>query len=69
MSEEPEAKASFQQTQKEKEAEIMQDICWCDVPMSVAVPGRRDEIKRVTGTKPSVVVFKARELAGRVDAI
>ena len=69
MSEEPEADAPSQQTQKEKEAEIMQDIRWRDIPMSVAVPGRRDEIKRVTGIKPPAVVFKARELAGRVDAI
>ena len=47
----------------------MQEICWRDIPMSVAVPGRRDEIKRVTGIKHSAVVFNARELAGRVDAI
>ena len=69
MSEEPDAEASSQQTQKKKEAEIIQDIRWRDISMSVAVPGRRDEIKRVTGIKHPAVVFKARELAGRVDAI
>ena len=41
-----------------------------ELPMTVTVPGRRQEIAKRTGRKvQKPQVFKARQLAGRVDAI
>ena len=44
------------------------DPRWGDIPSTLAIPGRREEIKRLTGTKPPAIVTQARDLAGRVDA-
>ena len=35
----------------------------------MAIPGRREEIKRFTGTKVQAIVTRARDLSGRVDAL
>ena len=40
-----------------------------DIPVYMAIPGRREEIIRLLNTKPSAVVTRARDLAGRVDAL
>ena len=42
---------------------------YAGIPMTVAVPGRRDDLALEFGTRPKSVVFKAKELAGAVEAI
>ena len=42
---------------------------YAGIPMTVAIPGRRDEIGKVTKIKPKAVIFKAKQLQGAVDSI
>ena len=42
---------------------------YAGIPMTVAVPGRRDDLLRETKVKPKAVIFKAKQLSAAVDAI
>ena len=42
---------------------------YAGIPMTVAVPGRRDDLVRETGVKPKAVVFKPRLLSAVVESI
>ena len=45
------------------------DKRWGDINFSVAIPVRRKKIKRLTSTKPPIIVTRAIDLAKRVDAL
>ena len=42
---------------------------YAGIPMTVAIPGRRDEIGKITKVKPKAVAFKAKQLQAAVDSI
>ena len=54
--------------EEEEEAESVPES-WKDIPMSVAIPGRRQAIAKKTGNKCPPQPLHAKQLAGRVSGI
>ena len=54
---------------KEEEEEELFPQTWEDMPMSVAIHGRRQAIAKITGTKCPAQPYHAKQLAGRVIGI